>query len=127
VNSSHRISLTAQWNLEQKLLLEHSEEANFSAAEFIAVRKFHLPTGLTRGQRVCFRFQPPGGKVLFFLNGRELSWNTIGGLATVTITSMMEPTNRVELRWRGIPQANPHLPEHFKAWLEISNDEQLDP
>ena len=66
-------------------------------------------------------------KQAFFLNGIELSWNIIDGLATVPITSMMEPTNRVELRWRGAPQETPHLPEHFKAWLEISNDSQIDP
>ncbi len=96
-------------------------------AEFLAVRAFHCPTGISRLQHVCFCFEPFEVKQAFFLNGTELSLNIIDGLATVPITSMMEPTNRVELRWRGVPQETPHLPEHFKAWLEISNDSQIDP
>ncbi len=44
------------------------------------------------------------------------------GLASVPITGMMEPFNRIELRWRSSPLESPQLPEHFAAWLEISDD-----
>ena len=122
VSSQHRISLKSQWKVEKKELLEHPEQAEFSA-----FRAFHSPTGVTSLQSVCFCFEPIEPKPVFFLNGFELAWNKMGGLATVPITSMMKPMNRVELRWRGDPQETPHLPEHFKAWLEISNDSALDP
>ena len=56
------------------------------------------------------------------INGLSRPLIVIGGLATVPITDMMESINRVELRWRGDPLATPQLPEHFAAWLEISDD-----
>ena len=122
VSSSHRIFLKSQWKVDQIISSERSAEALF-----VALRAFHRPSGLASSQNVYFCFEPFAGKLDFFLNGFKLSWNTIDGLATVPITSMMETTNRVVLRWRGDPQETPHLPEHFKAWLEISNDDQLDP
>lgn len=121
VSSPHRISLRTHWKVEQRIPSDPSGEA-----EFLAFRVFHCPTGISRLQHVCFCFEPFEVRQAFFLNGIEIPWNIIDGLATVPITSMMEPKNRVELRWRGTPQETPYLPEHFKAWLEISNDSQID-
>lgn len=122
MSSPHRISLKSHWKVEQKIPTEHSSES-----EFLALRAFHRPSGLANSQNVYFCFEPFARKLDFFLNDSKLSWDIIDGLATVPITSMMETTNRVVLRWRGDPQETPHLPEHFKAWLEISNDDQIDP
>ena len=122
VSSPHRISLRSQWKVEQRSLSNPSGDAEFSA-----FRAFHCPTGISGIQQVRFCFEPFEVAQTFFLNGIELSWNIIDGLAMVPITSMMEPKNRVELRWCGAPQETPRLPEHFKAWLEISNDSQIDP
>ena len=122
VSSSHRISLKSQWKLEQRFHLDRTDQA-----EFLAVRAFHRPTGISNSQVVCICFEPLGANLEVFFNGFKITWNLIEGLATVPITGMMHSLNRVELRWRGDPQETPQLPEHFKAWLEISNGNQHEP
>ncbi len=61
--------------------------------------------------------------IQFLINGLLQPWTMIMGLASVPITGMMESNNRVELRWRSSPLESPQLPEHFAAWLEISDDD----
>ena len=56
------------------------------------------------------------------MNGVPQTLTTIRGLASVRITDMMESINRIELRWQSDSLETPQLPEHFAAWLEISDD-----
>ena len=61
------------------------------------------------------------------MNGVPQTLTTIRGLASVPITDMMESINRLELRWQSDSLEPPQLPEHFAAWLEISDDNYLTP
>ena len=56
------------------------------------------------------------------MNGVPQTLTTIRGLASVRITDMMESINRLELRWQSDSLETPQLPEHFAAWLEISDE-----
>jgi hypothetical protein len=73
-------------------------------------------------QVICFCFEPASTDFHFSINGIQQPLSIIKGLAKVPITGMMESFNRVELRWRGAPSKKPQFPEHFAAWLEISDD-----
>ncbi len=90
--------------------------------EFLACRSFHRPTGLSNGQVIRFCIEPALADFHVLINGLSRPLMVIGGLATVPITDMMESINRVELRWRGDPMETQQLPEHFAAWLDISDD-----
>ena len=117
VNSPYRISLNKQWKVD---LLVDSVDPN--SVVIRSVRSFHRPPGLTTSQFLRFCFDPAPADISFLINGLRQPVTTIMGLATVPITGMMEPINRIELRWRCGPLDSPQLPEHFAAWLEISDD-----
>lgn len=117
VNSPHRISLKTNWKVDGR-----TEQDEPNRMEIFAFRSFHRPTGLSNGQIIRFCLEPVLADLHFLINGFSRPLIVIGGLATVPITDMMESINRVELRWRGDPMTTPQLPEHFAAWLEISDD-----
>ena len=116
VNSPHRISLNTNWKVDGR-----TEQDEPNRMEILAFRSFHRPTGLSNGQIVRFCLEPALADLHFLINGFSRPLIVIGGLATVPITDLMESINRVELRWRGDPMTTPQLPEHFAAWLEISD------
>ena len=116
VNSLHRISLKTNWKVDAQ-----TEQAEPSRMDILAFRSFHRPTGLSNGQIVRFCLEPALADLHFLINGFSRPLIVIGGLASVPITDLMESINRVELRWRGDPMTTPQLPEHFGAWLEISD------
>ncbi len=120
VSRPHRISLTSQWKVDGRL-----DPNNPSQLEISSVRTFHRPTGVSNKQVICFCFEPASTDHHFLINGIQQPLSIIKGLASVPITGMMESFNRVELRWRGAPLEKPQLPEHFAAWLEISDDSPL--
>ena len=117
VNSPHRISLKTNWKVDGR-----TELGEPNRMEFLACRSFHRPTGLSNSQAIRFCLEPAPADLRVLINGLSRPLMVIGGLATAPITDRMESINRVELRWRGDPLAAPQLPEHFAAWLEISDD-----
>ncbi len=117
VNNPYRISLKTNWKLDA-----HTDLDAPNRIEIHACRSFHRPTGLSNSQVIRFCLEPTLADLHILINGHSRPWMAVGGLATVAITDMMESINRVELRWRGSPMATPQLPEHFAAWLEISDD-----
>ena len=117
VNSPHRISLKTHWKLDVR-----TEQDEPNRMEIRACRSFHRPTGLSNSQTIRFCLEPAPADLHVVINGLSRPLVFIGGLATVPITDMMESINCVELRWRGDRLATPQLPEHFAAWLEISDD-----
>ena len=117
MNSTHRISLKTHWKVDGR-----TEQNESNRVEIFAFRSFHRPTGLSNSQVIHFCLEPAPSDLHFLINGLSRPLIVIGGLATVPITDMMESINRVELRWRGDPMATHQLPEHFAAWLEISDD-----
>ena len=117
MNSTHRISLKTHWKVDGR-----TEQNESNRVEIFAFRSFHRPTGLSNSQVIHFCLEPAPADLHVVINGLSRPLVFIGGLATVPITDMMESINCVELRWRGDRLATPQLPEHFAAWLEISDD-----
>ncbi len=74
-----------------------------------------------------FCFSTAHTDVLLSINDILQALTTIKGLAAATITGMMQPINRVEIRWRSEHFETLQLPEHFAAWLEISDATPVDP
>ena len=120
VNSPHRISLKSQWKVD---LLQDPEDPN--SVVIRSIRSFYRPSGLTTNQVLRFCFEPAMADMQFLINGLNQPWTKNMGLASVPITGMMESINRIELRWRSSPSESPQLPEKFAAWLEISDDSQV--
>ncbi len=120
VSSSHKIFLRTQWSVERSA---PSDEPHANGLR--ATRIFRCPTGLSARQEVRFCFEPATDARLN-LNDKPQALTIINRLATATITGMMESVNRAEILWRGEPFANIQLPEHFIAWLEISDDSQVE-
>lgn len=121
VNRPHRISLNSQWKIDGRL-----DPNDPSQLEISSVRTFHRPSGVSIKQIIRFCFEPASTDIHFSINDIQQPLSIRKGLATVPITGMMESFNRVELRWRGAPLEKPQLPEHFAAWIEISDDSPLD-
>lgn len=126
VNRPHRIALKTQWQVSTL-----TDSSDPTSARLCAFRTFHRPTGLAEDQAVQFCFQPAPDDVAFLLNSDFYPFNIANGLASAPITDIMRETNRVEIRWRFNPDNNssidiPKLPEHFVAWLEISEETALD-
>ncbi len=120
MNSPHRIALKTQWHIST-----WTDSADPTVARLCASRTFHRPTGLSKDQAIHFRFQPAHDDVAFLLNGDYYPIIIANGLASAQITDIMRETTRVEIRWRFHPDdassnGIPQLPEHFAAWLEIS-------
>jgi len=125
VNKAYRISLTSNWKVEGRVA--PNEKPNETLGEtirmkFLAKRSFQCPTGISKTQVLRFCFLPASEDTIFILNGVQQNWTILEGLATVPITVMIESTNRVELHWRGEALETPQVPEHFTAWLEISDE-----
>lgn len=91
---------------------------------YCCARHFRKPTGLDDGQVVRIRIRPESCVTTLFLNDENLEVVRMDGLANATITDMMLNSNRIELRWShdslDPENSRPRLPEHFEAWLEIS-------
>jgi hypothetical protein len=116
VNNPHRIALKSHWEFED---IPAPSGLNF---EFLqASRSFHAPTGITDSQVIRFFFQPADSAALVFVGKGNLPLNTINGLASAEITDIMQPTNRVEIRWQWNLIDPSSLREHFTAWIEISD------
>ena len=122
VNSPHRISLKTHWQIDGQ-----PEPDDPKRMEIRCLRSFHRPTGLSKSQVVRFCFEPILADICFLMNGVPHTLTTIRGLASVPITDMMESVNRLELRWQSDSLETPQLPEHFAAWLEISDENYLTP
>ena len=121
VNKAYQISLKSNWKVEGRVVpSETLGETN--GMEFLAKRSFQCPTGISETQTLRFCFLPASEDTIFILNGVRQNWTILEGLATVPITVMIESTNRVELHWRGEALETPQVPEHFTAWLEISDE-----
>ena len=120
VSSFHKISLKSQWKSDAV-----GEVKSPCKPTVRFYRAFHRPTGLAENQVVRFCFATESVDVQFWLNGSQTPLSVIKGLASVPITSMMEPVNRVEIQWRNDPSTALPLPEHFEAWLEISDESPI--
>ena len=121
VNKAYRISLKSNWKVEGHIA-QNETPGETNRMEFLAKRSFQCPTGLSEKQTLRFGFLPASEDTIFVLNGVRQNWTILEGLATVPITVMIESTNRVELHWRGEALETPQAPEHFTAWLEISDE-----
>lgn len=120
VNNPYRIFLKSHWQIT---VVPHAADKNRRC--LIAKRVFHQPSGLTNLQVVRFCFKPVG--VQFLIDDDELPINIVNGLASAQITDIIQQTHRVEIRWDLVSASSsrfdsPTLPEHFEAWLEISED-----
>ena len=119
MNNFHKIAFRTHWTVEHSALSDGMEGYWTRIS-----RTFHCPTGLLPHQSVRFCFEP-ATDVRFSLNHIPQPLTIIKGLATATITGMMQPNNRLEINWRVEHLEALQLPEHFLAWLEIS-DEAID-
>lgn len=117
VSNSHRISLKSNWEVQGQF-----EPGETKEMEFVAKRAFHSPSGIACDQALHFSFVPTSADAILLVNGTHKAWTIMNGLATVPIRVMIGSINRVEIRWRGQALETPQLPEHFAAWLEISQE-----
>lgn len=67
---------------------------------------------------LCFANLDSSTKI--FWGDKCLESAIVDGTAIHSIRAMLQPSNRIELRWQGGDfDAAPELPKCFSAWLEI--------